>query len=171
MSKRIGRLRRLVAAATVAIVTAATAACFGGYTYIGFGTALDVLPDGYVTLTVGTRPYYYHRGVFYRPYRRGFVVVPAPFGAMIRLPPPGHVMVLVENDPYAYYGGVFYAPRAGRYAVVRPPIGAFVRRLPPSAVTRRVAGVEYKEYAGAYYRPAIRDGRRGFEVTDPPPRR
>ncbi len=55
--------------------------------------------------------------------------------------------------------------------VVRPPVGAFVRRIPPSAATRMISGVEYKEYAGAYYRPAIRNGRRGYEVTDPPPRR
>ena len=28
-------------------------------------------------------PYYYHRGVFYRTYRRGYMVVPAPIGAVI----------------------------------------------------------------------------------------
>jgi hypothetical protein len=52
--------------------------------------------------------------------------------------------------------------------VVRPPIGAFVRSLPETAATRRLGDVEYKEYAGAYYRPAIRDGRRGYQVTEAP---
>jgi len=86
---------------------------------------------------------------------------------VVRLPS-GHVVIRVEDRPYHYYRGVFYAPSAGRYTVVRPPIGAFVRDLPDEAVTRRVDGVDYKEYAGTYYRPAIREGRRGYQVTDPP---
>jgi hypothetical protein len=66
---------------------------------------------------------------------------------------------------------VFYHPRAGRYVVVRPPLGAFVRYLPETAIPRYVNGVEYKEYAGTYYRPAIRDGERGYQVTEEPVRR
>lgn len=142
--------------------------CAGRYGFIGIGTAIDVLPHGYVSVVVGTRPYYYHRGIFYRPYRRGYVVVPAPMGAWVPMYPPGSVIVLVENDPFRYYRGVFYEPRDGRYVVVRPPIGAFVRSVPETAVMRRVDGVEYKEYAGTYYRPAIRDGRRGYQVTESP---
>lgn len=96
--------------------------------------------------------------------------MPAPIGAVIMVPPPG-VVVLVENDPYHYYRGTFYAPRGNRYVVVRPPLGAFVRSLPPTAVSHRIDGVEFKEYAGTYYRPAIRDGKRGYQVADPPVRR
>jgi hypothetical protein len=164
--------RFLTVSATWLIVTLGSLAapgCIGRVAFIGVGTAVDILPHGYVTVMVGTMPYYYHRGVFYRPYRRGFVVVPAPLGAWIVEPPPGHVVVMVENDPFRYYRGVFYQPRDGRYVVVRPPIGAFVRSLPATAATRRVEGVEYKEYAGTYYRPAIQDGRRGYQVTEPPP--
>lgn len=155
----------------VLVGSLAASGCFGRRTFIGIGTAVDVLPHGYVSVTVGTMPYYYYRGIFYRPYRWGYVVVPAPIGAWVMAPPPGHVMVMVENDPFHYYRGVFYAPRAGRYVVVRPPLGAFVRTLPAYATARRIDGVEYKEYAGTYYRPAIQDGRRGYQVTEPPSRR
>lgn len=168
MRTRTEGARPLLVALIVALASAGAAGCFGRYAFIGIGTAVDVLPDGYVSVTVGTMPYYYHRGIFYQRYRRGFVVVPAPIGAMVMAPPPGYVMVMVENDPYHYYRGVFYAPTAGRYRVVRPPIGAFVRSLPESVSARTVGGVEYKEYAGTYYRPAIRDGRRGYEVTEAP---
>ena len=163
--------RPLLTTAVVAVASLAAAGCFGRYAFVGVGTAIDVLPHGYVSVTVGTMPYYYYRGVFYRPYRRGFVVVPAPMGAVVMGPPPGSVLVMVENDPFHYYRGVFYAPRGNRYVVVRPPIGAFVRSVPDYAVTRRVGGVEYKEYAGTYYRPAIQDGRRGYQVTEPPDER
>lgn len=164
-------LVRTLLTLTLAVGSIATSGCFGRHGFIAVGTALDVLPHGYVRVMVGTMPYYYDRGIFYRPYRRGFVVVPAPYGVWVPGPPPGAVVVLVENDPFHYYRGTFYAPRQGRYVVVRPPIGAFVRTLPPEAVPRRIDGVEYKEYAGTYYRPAIQDGRRGFQVTEPPPAR
>lgn len=164
------RLRPLLAAAFVTLTSLSLEGCVGRYAFIGVGTAIDVLPHGYVSVVVGSMPYYYHHGVFYRPYRRGYVVVPAPIGAVIMFSPPG-VVVMVENDPFHYYRGVFYAPRGGRYVVVRPPIGAFVRSVPPTAVTHHVDGVEYKEYAGTYYRPAIREGQRGYQVTEPPARR
>lgn len=169
MGARIG-LKPFLAIALIAVVSLSTSGCFGRHAFMAIGTAIDVLPGGYVTVTVGTRPYYYHRGIFYRPYRRGYVVVPAPIGAVVMGPPPG-VLVMVENDPFRYYRGVFYRPRGDRWVVARPPLGAFVRTVPRTAVTRRVDGVEFKEYAGTYYRPAIRGGERGYQVTEPPPRR
>jgi len=168
MKTRTRGMHPLLIATVVAISSLATAGCFGRYGFVGVGTAIDVLPHGYVSVMVGTMPYYYDHGVFYRPYRHGYVVVPAPIGATLIGPPPGSVLVLVENDPFHYYHGVFYAPRANRYVVVRPPIGAFVRSVPETAATRRIGGVEYKEYAGTYYRPAIHDGHRGYQVADPP---
>jgi hypothetical protein len=148
----------------------AVSGCGGGL-FVSLGTAIDILPSGFVTVTVGTTPFYYHRGIFYRSYRRGYVVVPAPIGAVVGGLPPGAVTVLVENDPFVYYRGVFYAGGGGRYRVVRAPMGAFVRNLTREAVTVRIGGVEYKEYAGVYYRPSIREGRRGYEVSEPPRRR
>ena len=169
MCMRSARWRHVLLAALAIGVGAPTmSACYGRHMFIAIGTAIDVLPNGFLTVMVGTVPYYYHRGIFYRPYRRGYLVVPAPIGAVVVRLPSGHVVIRVEDRPYHYYRGVFYAPVAGRYTVVRPPIGAFVRDLPGEAVTRRVDGVEYKEYAGTYYRPAIREGHRGYQVTDPP---
>lgn len=158
------RVSRLLTAALAALVVSG---CMGRVAFVSFGTAVDVLPNGYVSVMVGPMPYYYYRGVFYRPYRRGYVVVPAPVGAWIMAPPPGQV-VMVENDPFHYYRGVFYQPRDGRYVVVSPPIGAFVRTVPETARSRWIDGVEYKEYAGTYYRPAIQDGRHGYQVTSQP---
>jgi hypothetical protein len=159
----------LLALLLVGTGSLATTGCMGR-TFISLGTAIDILPGGFVTVTVGTGRYYYHDGIFYRSYRRGYLVVPAPIGAVVGGPPPGHVVVMVEHDPYAYYRGVFYRSRPSGWVVVRPPLGAFVRRPPPGAVTVWIEGVEYKEYAGTYYRRAIRDGERGYQVTERPGR-
>lgn len=171
MTTRIRQPRPFLMVLLVAIATMTTTGCFGHHLFVGIGTAIDVLPHGHMSVTVASVPYYYHRGIFYRPYRRGYVIVPAPLGAVITAPPPGDVIVVVENEPFHYYRGVFYAPRAGRYTVIRPPLGAFVRTLPRAAATHRVDGIEYKEYAGTYYRPAVRGGRNGYQVTEPPRRR
>ena len=159
----------LLALLAVSAAGVGTTGCMGR-TFISLGTAIDILPGGYVTVTVGTGRYFFHDGIFYRSYRRGYLVVPAPIGAVIPGPPPGHVIVLVENDPYAYYRGVFYRPWESRWRVVPAPPGAFVRRLPPGAASVRIDGVEYKEFGGVYYRPAIRDGREGYQVTETPRR-
>lgn len=160
-------------ALTVAVAgaSALTTGCFPRHGFITIGTAIDILPHGFISLTVGGSPYYYHRGIFYRRYRGGYLVIPAPIGAVVPVIPTGHVMILVENDPFAYYRGVFYVPRGPEYVVVRAPPGAFLRSLPPGAVARPVNGVEYKEYGGVWYRPAIRGGDRGWQVTEPPERR
>lgn len=173
-----GKWRRrgglLALAAVLAGTSVNVTGCFGPFGRRGFitiGTAIDILPAGFVAVRVGTGRFFYHRGVFYQPYRGGYLVVAAPLGAVVPRPPGGHIVVLVENDPYVYYRGVFYQPVPAGYVVTRAPMGAFVRRLPPGAVVRWVDGVEYKEYAGAWYRPAIRDGADGWQVTEPPERR
>ncbi|HSM60896.1 MAG TPA: DUF6515 family protein [Longimicrobiales bacterium] len=165
-----GRLAPLLGALLLTLGTTTATGCFGRYGFIAIGTAIDVLPDGYVTVAVGGAPYYYHRGMFYQRHRHGYVVVAAPIGAVVMMPPPGHVIVMVERDPYAYYRGYFYRQRGPGWVVVPGPPGAFVRRIPEGAVTRRVGNVEYKEYAGVYYRPAIRSGDRGWQVAEPPGR-
>ena len=160
--------------ATLAVVGGAsfsTTACFGRRGFVSIGTAIDILPSGFVTVRAGTGRYFYHQGVFYQPYRGGYLVVAAPLGVAVPRLPSGRVMVLVENDPFVYYRGVFYQPVPSGYIVTRAPLGAFVRSLPPNVITHRVNGVEYKEYAGAWYRPAIRNGDEGWQVTDPPERR
>jgi len=162
------RTRPLLTVLLLTLAASATSGCWGHHAFFAIGTAVDILPHGFVSVTVGTTPYYYHRGTFYQRHRHGYVVVPAPIGAVIMLPPPGYVTVMVERDPFAYYGGVFYRPYGSEWIVVGAPPGAFVRRLPAGARPRYVGAVEYKEYAGAWYRPAVRGGDRGWEVAERP---
>ena len=170
MNARARNVMRLVTALLVGAGSLGAGSCLGiGHRgFFAVGTAIDVLPGGFLTIHVGARPYYYHHGIFYRPYRGGYLIVPAPIGAVVTLPPPGYVVVMVENDPWAYYRGVFYAPQSRSWVVMHPPVGVFVRTIPDGAVSHRVGGVEYKEYAGVYYRPAVREGRRGYQVTEAP---
>ncbi len=84
---------------------------------------VKVLPHGHVVIHVGKARYYYHAGVFYRPVRRGFVVIRAPVGVIVPALPPGHRVVHVHGRVYYHHNGVYYRPirHHGRtaYMVVR----------------------------------------------------
>ena len=81
--RRLKALAPLFAGLMVTVGSLTMPGCFGRPAFVAVGTAIDVLPGGYATITVGTSSYYYHRGIFYRPYRWGYIVVPAPIGAWV----------------------------------------------------------------------------------------
>lgn len=84
------------------------------------------LPTGHVTVRVGRDSYRYNRGVFYRPDRRGYVVVRAPIGARIRTLPPGFISFTIGLNRYFYINSAYYLwePVAREYVVVNQPAGA-----------------------------------------------
>jgi hypothetical protein len=101
---------------------------------------------GYAVVSVGPERYYYHRGVFYRPGRHGYVVVRAPRGAIVRELPPFHSRVYVGNAVYYRYGDVFYQPCPEGFVVVDsplvvtiPPSTAVVRQAPPATASAAAA--------------------------------
>ncbi|RME70062.1 MAG: hypothetical protein D6781_07225 [Verrucomicrobia bacterium] len=76
------------------------------------------LPHGAVRVDVGGKPYYYHRGVFYRKGPRGFVVVAPPRGAIVRTLPPHHKRVIIRGTVYYRAGDTYYRPTPGGFMVV-----------------------------------------------------
>ncbi len=78
----------------------------------------------------GGRDFYYHEGVYYHPYRNGYVVAPPPFGLSIDLLPNGYSSFYVGGLPYYYYGGTYYMQRGRHFVVVAPPRRDLVRRYP-----------------------------------------
>jgi hypothetical protein len=79
------------------------------------------LPFGAVSVTFGDRYYHYYNGVYYRPYNRGYMIVPPPVGIIVPGLPLGYTHVIIGSNPYYRHGDVFYAPYGNRYKVVEKP--------------------------------------------------
>lgn len=91
-------------------------------THVDVGVSIGApIPHGYSRVYVGRDPYYYHRGVFYRPGPRGYYVVHAPRGAVVRVLPPHYSRVYVGSTIYYRYGDVYYRETPGGYVVVDAP--------------------------------------------------
>lgn len=93
------------------------------------------VPHGYTRVHVGRDPYYYHRGMFYRPGPRGYYVVRAPRGAVIRHLPPHYSRVYYGSTVYYRYGDVYYRDYPGGYVVVDEPSRSVVTTTTPSSAT------------------------------------
>lgn len=88
------------------------------------GWVSPALPGGSVGVTFGSGQFFFHGGVWYRPYGTRFRVVLPPVGIMVPLLPPSYVTLWIGGAPYYYANGVYYTPAPAGYAVVAPPPGA-----------------------------------------------
>lgn len=89
------------------------------------GWAVPVLPGGAIGITFGGGSYYFHGGVWFRPWGGRYVVVVPPVGIVVPVLPPAYVTLWIGGAPYYYANGVYYAAAPGaRYTVVAPPPGA-----------------------------------------------
>ena len=79
------------------------------------------LPFGAASITFGNRYYHYYNGLYYRPYNRGYRIVPPPMGIIVPSLPIGYTHVIIGSHPYYRYGNVYYAPYGDRYRVVEEP--------------------------------------------------
>ena len=98
------------------------------------GHVISRLPRGYRRTWYKKQPYYYNRGVFYRPARSGFTIVGAPVGALVVSLPVGYQRLWMDNSAYYVYGGTFYRRVPAGYAVVERPAAVFVEDVAPKLV-------------------------------------
>lgn len=87
------------------------------------GYAVRTLPRGYVTVRYGRTPYYYNRGVWYRPGGAGFVVVRPAVGLYVPVLPPFYTTLWARGVPYYYADDTYYRWAANRreYVVTEAP--------------------------------------------------
>ncbi|CAN5299370.1 DUF6515 family protein [soil metagenome] len=89
------------------------------------GYTVGVLPGGAVAVGWRGGNYYYHGGVWFRPYGRSYIVAAPPPGIFVPLLPPAYSTVWLGGSPYYYANGVYYANAGAQgYTVVAPPPGA-----------------------------------------------
>ncbi len=107
------------------------------------GYTVGVLPGGAVAVGWHGGNYWFHGGVWYRPYGRSYIVAAPPRGILVPILPPSYATVWLGGAPYYYANGVYYASAPGGYTVVDPPPGAdsaepaIVQAAPPAAPAPR----------------------------------
>jgi hypothetical protein len=93
--------------------------------YPARGYAINRLPPGYNSARYHGSNYYFHGGVWYRPYGPRFVVVAPPIGIGIGALPPFYTTVWFGGIPYYYADNAYYVwrPQQRVYEVTEPPGG------------------------------------------------
>jgi len=94
------------------------------------GYVVPRAPSGAVLVGWQHTNYYFHGGVWYRPYGPRLRVILPPVGIIVPVLPPAYVTLTVGGAPYYYANGVYYAPAPSGYAVVQEPPG--VMAAPPA---------------------------------------
>lgn len=91
--------------------------------YHAVGHRVTKLPVGFVALTIGGSPFYYHSGVYYRPHKGNYVVTRAPVGAVVVSLPHGFRTIHLRGRPYYVFNSTYYIYDRGHkhYVVVEPP--------------------------------------------------
>ncbi len=92
--------------------------------YPSRGYVYGTLPMGAISVGFGGGNYFFHGGVWYRPYSGRYIVVQPPLGIYINTLPPDYATVWVAGVPYYYADDVYYNVAPGRgYVVVAAPPG------------------------------------------------
>jgi hypothetical protein len=105
--------------------------------YPARGYAMPALPNGAISVAFGREHFFFHSGVWLRPFGASFQVVLPPIGIQVPILPQDCVTIWIGGSRYFYANGVYYAgaPNAG-YVVVAPPAEADSAQTtpPPQAV-------------------------------------
>ncbi len=126
------------------------------------------VPRGATSIYFNKRNFYYHRGIFYHPYRGGYIIAPPPFGLRVAFLPRGFFAFYVGGLPYYYYCGTYYVPRSGQYEVAPPPVGAVIESLPQGYEKVEIEGQTIYTCDGTQYKPVMKDGEIWYEVIKSP---
>jgi hypothetical protein len=93
--------------------------------YPSRGFVYGALPYGALSVGFGGGNYFFHGGVWFRPWGGRYVVVQPPLGIFLPILPPDYVTLWIGGAPYYYADGVYYSSAPGQgYVVVAPPPGA-----------------------------------------------
>jgi len=111
--------------------------------------------------------FHFHNGVWYRPYKKQFIVARAPFGIRVRVLPVGYRRIVVGPRPYFYYYGTYYVKveNSEEYEVITAPIGATVDALPDGYKIVKVKDIEYYQLDDVYYEPRIDEENKEYYVV------
>ena len=73
------------------------------------GLRFRALPFGFSTIYVGTNPFYYYEGIYYRPYGNNeYEVAAPPLGARVPELPKNAKVTVINGEKYYVYDGTYY---------------------------------------------------------------
>ena len=134
---------------------------------------VPVLPPRYHSVPYHGSNYYYHSGVWYRPYGSRYVVVMPPVGLYVPFLPPFYTTIWVGSIPYYYADGVYYMwrPENRTYVVTDPPPASEVREQPAATdqlyIYPQKGQGEKQQATDRYQCHAWSVGQTGFDPTKP----
>lgn len=87
------------------------------------GFVAPALPHGSVNVGYGREHFFFHGGIWYRPYGPSYRVIVPPVGIVIPILPSAYVTLRFGGVPYYYANGVYYTAVVGGpgYVVATPP--------------------------------------------------
>ena len=146
------------------------------HAYPARGQYIERLPDGNRAVFYGKSRYYFHEGIWYRPYGRRFVVIAPPFGLVVSFLPLYYTTIMIGGIPYYYANDVYYTQTAGGYIVVEPPKGEVRPAAPQTDQTStnrvfiypRQGQDEKKQAADRYECHSWAVSQTGYDPTKPP---
>ena len=169
----------------------------GAYVHFGpvFGVRVNALPFGYSRIVVGSNPYYYNDGIYYRNYNNsGYEVVAPPLNATVNRLPSNATVTVIDGQKYYQVGGTFYQEEFSEnnkqsyrvvgtdgvintdnanteenlnaYDEVIPTLGSRYDELPAES---KVQVINQQKYfvspGGVYYKEVIEGDKIRYEVT------
>jgi hypothetical protein len=145
-----------------------------GHYYPEHGAEFRSLPPGRASLRYRGDPYYFHGGVWYRPWGPRFRVIAPPFGIGIGLLPPYYTTVWAGGVPYYYADGTYYLwrPERQEYVVTAaPPDAAPLTTAPPTSpplyAYPKSGQSEEQQATDRYECHSWARGQSGFDPTQP----
>ena len=103
--------------------------------YPSRGFVYGTLPVGAVSVGFGGGNYFFHGGVWFRPYSGRYIVVQPPLGIFLPVLPSDYATLWVAGVPYYYADSVYYNVAPGRgYVVVAAPPGVDSTQTAPPPV-------------------------------------
>ena len=79
------------------------------YEVITIGLHINILPVGYIIVTINTGTYFYYEGTYYISSGNEYTVVNPPIGAIVYAIPVDYEKVIVDGNTYYEYNGILYS--------------------------------------------------------------
>ena len=131
------------------------------------GTIINVRPQNGNLIAFKGVNYHFHNGIWYKPYKKKFIVFRPVVGVRIKTLPINCYHFTIRNRKYHYYYGTYYAlvPKTNEYEVVQPPLGAKVDELPDDCKEKNINGETYYELDETFY--SYIESEDLYQIVDP----
>ena len=82
------------------------------------------IPRGAEKFKMAGKPFYMNEGVFYKPVKKGYIIIPPPIGLRVKHVPPHSLRLQIDGLTYYEINDTWYldVPRKRYFEIVTPPV-------------------------------------------------